>query len=62
MFEKKFPTPSGKRDRLATLTMPAPIPDTPENVVRAITKAPQKRIGDTSRSTASIRPLKRPFG
>ena len=32
-----------KRGRPVTLTMPAPIPDTPENVARALLSTPRKR-------------------
>lgn len=32
-----------KRGRPVTLTMPKPIPDTPENVARALLSTPRKR-------------------
>ena len=32
-----------KRGRPVTLTMPEPIPDTPENVARALLSTPRKR-------------------
>ena len=43
MATKKDPTTPGKRGRPATLTMPDPIPDTPENVARIIMKSPPKK-------------------
>ena len=35
--------PERKRGRPKTLHMPAPIPDTPENVARALLNTPRKR-------------------
>ena len=43
-MKKKPESPTlAKRGRPATLKMPEPIPDTPENVARAIMKGPPKK-------------------
>ena len=43
---KKSPpkTQDRKRGRPAKITMPPPIPDTPENVAKAIMRGPPKKV------------------
>lgn len=42
----KQPTKSKKVGRPPTLTMPEPIPDTPENVAKAMMRTPPRKRGE----------------